>query len=241
MLEQEVRISELERALIRFSDYVGREFNKAYNLHIEVEQEMREFKNEMHLFKDEMHEFKNEMSEFKNEMSEFKNEMSEFKNEMSEFKNEMRERTRGLDRKWGELANKMGTLVEDLVAPSMPAVIRERFGAEPDYLGERIRRRLKDGRYREFDAMAMLEHRLFINSTKSKLYPRDVEELEQTIPEVRLFFPEYKDKVIVGILASLHVDPSVVTFASKNGFMVMAVGDSVMQCMNEKDFMPREW
>jgi hypothetical protein len=31
---------------------------------------------------------------------------------------------------WGELANKMGTLVEDIVAPNIPRIAKRYFGAE---------------------------------------------------------------------------------------------------------------
>jgi chromosome segregation ATPase len=48
--------------------------------------------------------------EFKKEMREFKDEMREFKDEMSNFKRES-------NKQWGALANKMGTIDEDLIAP----------------------------------------------------------------------------------------------------------------------------
>ena len=47
-------------------------------------------------------------------MARFAQEMREFKNDMSEFKDEMRAARRALDKKWGDLANKMGTIIEAL-------------------------------------------------------------------------------------------------------------------------------
>jgi len=32
-----------------------------------------------------------------------------------------------MNKRWGELANKMGTVVEDIVAPSIPRLAREIF------------------------------------------------------------------------------------------------------------------
>ncbi len=32
--------------------------------------------------------------------------------------------------KWGEIANKLGTISEDLVAPSIPRIVGEEFGLE---------------------------------------------------------------------------------------------------------------
>jgi len=40
--------------------------------------------------------------------------------EMRDFKDETRASRREMNRRWGELANKMGTMAEDLVAPSHP-------------------------------------------------------------------------------------------------------------------------
>jgi Sec-independent protein translocase protein TatA len=44
------------------------------------------------------------MKEFKDEM---RNEMGDFKGEMSDFKNESRQANREMNRRWGELANKV--------------------------------------------------------------------------------------------------------------------------------------
>jgi hypothetical protein len=35
-----------------------------------------------------------------------------------------------MDKKWGESANRLGTVAEDIVAPSAPTVARERFGIQ---------------------------------------------------------------------------------------------------------------
>ena len=104
------RVDNLEKTLEEYIRNVG-------NSQMQTEKELREFKGEMLTFKDEMSEFKDEMCEFKDEMCEFKDEMSDFKDEMSAFKEEMREDRKKAFKQWGEIANKMGTLAEDFVAP----------------------------------------------------------------------------------------------------------------------------
>jgi len=70
---------------------------------------------ERHQAAEERHKAAEErMARFAQEMREFKDEMREFKNDMSEFKDEMRAARRALDKKWGDLANKMGTIIEAL-------------------------------------------------------------------------------------------------------------------------------
>jgi hypothetical protein len=45
----------------------------------------------------------------------------------------------------------------------------------------------------------------------------------------------------VGILASLAVDDSVLSYAEKQGFFVLAVGDELMEIKNRPDFEPKRW
>ncbi|MDI6889845.1 MAG: hypothetical protein QMC83_02740 [Thermodesulfovibrionales bacterium] len=72
-----------------------------------------------------------------------------FKDEMKAFKDEMKQINREMNIKWGEMANKLGTIVEDLVAPSIPGIVNEEFGLEVTDLMVRRKKRLEDGRVRE--------------------------------------------------------------------------------------------
>jgi len=209
----EDRVDRLEQALENFITNVGIEFNKLYNSQMRTEAELRELKDEMGTFKDEMR----------------------------AFKEEMRQQNREMNIKWGELANKMGTMAEDLVAPSLPRIVKEEFGLEVTDLTMRRKRKLKDGSSREYDALTIANGYVFLNSTKSTLRPPDVERLIEEIKEFRDIFPEYKKHKIIGILASLYVDESIIKRAEKIGFVVLAVGDQLMEVRNTKGFKPKEW
>lgn len=161
--------------------------------------------------------------------------------ELREFKDEMRQQTREMNIKWGEMAKKLGTVTEDLVAPSIPRIIREEFSLEVEFLGIRMKKRLQDGRVKEYDAVATAGEYVFVDSTKSTLDSEDVKDFIKDIQEFRDFFPEYKEKKIVGITASLFVDESVIRYAEKSGFLVLSVGDKLMEVKNSKGFRPREW
>ena len=69
-------------------------------------------------------------------------ELRAFKEEMREFKEENRRQTRAMNRQWGDLANKLGTLVEDLVYPSLPRIVAQTLGQEILDLGVRRKRRV---------------------------------------------------------------------------------------------------
>ena len=45
----------------------------------------------------------------------------------------------------------------------------------------------------------------------------------------------------MGIFASLAVDDSVLNYSEKQGFLVLAVGDELMEIKNRPDFEPKRW
>ena len=198
-----------------------------------------EFKDEMLAFKDEMREFKDEMLAFKDEMREFKDEMRGFKAEMLVFKDEsVRERQR-MNKQWGDLANRLGTLVEDIVAPSLPRVAAELFGCErPELFALRVKRRF-NGDTREYDALVVCADCVLVNETKSRLHSKHVERLLAKLAELPTVFPEYASKRVVGVLASLYPDPSIVNRATAAGILVMGMGDEAMQVLNPEALSAR--
>lgn len=117
----------------------------------------------------------------------------------------------------------------------------EEFGMEVEFLGIRMKKRLQDGRVKEYDAVAVAGEFVFVDDTESTLDSEDVKDFIKNIQEFRDFFPEYKGKKIVGMMASLFVDESVIKYAEKSGFFVLAVGDKLMEVKNSKGFKPKEW
>jgi len=214
MSDVEERIDDLKQAIQEFVRNVGIEFNKVHNSQLRTEVEMREFKDEMR----------------------------EFKGEMREFKDATHQANRDMNRRWGELANKMGTLVEDLVAPSLGRIIKDLTGQ--DVVDFSVRRKRKhNGQSQEFDPIAITADRhIGLNSTKSSLRSADIDHfIDQELPAFRQFFPEYADYPIVGILASLAVEDSVLNYAERRGLVVLGVGDALMEIKNHPGFTPKYW
>ena len=228
----EHRVDRLEEALEAFTRSVGVEFNKAYNGQVRLQQEMLAFKEEMRVFKDEMQDFKDEMQDFKDEMKDFKDEMKDFKDESLHYREEAERDRKSMNRQWGELANRLGTLVEDIVAPNLPRVARDLLGCpQPDLFGVRMRRRF-NGESREYDALLVCPKFVLINQTKSRLISASVDDLLRVLAEFPQVFPEYADRRFVGVLASLYPDPSIITYATSNGVLVMGMGDETMEVLN---------
>ena len=168
-------------------------------------------------------------------------EVSNLSVEMRLFKDEMKAENLRMNKQWGDLANKMGTMVEDLVFPSISRIVMEKYNLTLERIMVRIKQRLKDGRTKEFDLIAVSEQFVFLNSTKSTLDNRDVKDFIKDIGLFWEFFPEYRNKKLIGLLASLYVDKSVITYAQRNGFIVLGVGIEIMEIKNKPDFKAREW
>ncbi len=184
--------------------------------------EMLEFKNEMRDFKDEMKDFKDEMLEFKNEMKDFKDEMKDFKDEMREFKNEVRREIKESNKQWGNLSNKLGTIVEDIIAPAIVPTLRKYFQCDPEEVAIRIKKRkgnLKD----EFDAIAVCENSVFLFEVKATPKAEYVMEFKDRKTErFRALFPEYRNKELILVFASLRLEDDILNLLTKYGIYGMA-------------------
>ncbi|MDY0223247.1 MAG: hypothetical protein RBR67_19140 [Desulfobacterium sp.] len=181
-----------------------------------------------------------QMTSFKDEMADFKNEMSDFKDEMSDFKNEIRNDTKtlkkDLNKKWGELANKMGTIVEDIVAPGLRGVARQYFGVEEfDLFTPRIRLRNNDrSQIREFDVIAETEDYFFIVETKASPRTEYISAFIKFLPELSTWFPASLEKKLVPIFASLYLSDENIRYLTRNNILAMATSDGGMDIYNKE-------
>ena len=191
----------------------------------------------VNMLSQEMKEFKEEMREFKDEMKEFKDEMKEFKDEMRVFKEETRREQINRNKQWGELANKMGTIVEDIILPAVGPVLEKYFQCEIESILARVKKRNKALNLRsEFDVIATSEEQVFLIETKSS---PNAEYLQQFIEKQDLFrklFPEYSDKKLVLIFSGIRMDPEVVSLCTSKNVYAMAYREwDYMDLLNFKE------
>jgi hypothetical protein len=166
-------------------------------------------------------------------------EMREFKDEMRAFKDESRRERRQMNKQWGDLANRLGTLVEDIVAPNLPRIAVELFSCDqPDLFAVRVVRWLQ-GETREYDAIVVCPEVVLVNETKSRLLESHVGALLEKLADLPRLFPEYADRRAVGILASLYPEPSVIRRATRKGVLVMGMGDETMEVLNPEAAAPK--
>jgi hypothetical protein len=182
------------------------------------------------------------------ELDRLSQEMREFKKEMRAYTADLQATADTMKKQWGELSNRLGTLAEDFVTPSVPRILGtlvkrlEGMDTFPpiDMSTVRLRRRHpKDrGRTQEYDVVALCGDYVLINETKSSLTPEKIQAFVAVMTEARDFFPEYAAYHFIGAIAALDVDESLVRYGQRQGLIVLGLGDDMMEIRNAPDFKP---
>lgn len=165
-----------------------------------------------------------------------------FQAETRSFQAELRAMAVRQDRQWGELANRLGTLTEDIILPGIPTVFRALFGETGRVdLAIRVRRShpVNPGRSEEYDAVVSRRDIVLIAESKSTLRPEHVEEFRDKVARSREFLPETAGKKVVGLLGSFVLDPSLVTAGERQGLIMVGLGTGLLQLLNSPGFVPR--
>jgi len=150
-------------------------------------------------------------------------EMREFKNEMCEFKNEVRQDRKAMNKQWGELANKMGTLTEDIVVPAVRPAIKRYFNQElSDFMVKRKRNIKALNLKGEFDVIAVSDDKVFVVEVKSSPDENYLNEFVKKMDRFVTLFPEYADKQLIPVFAGLRFEPDMTELASSKNVYVLA-------------------
>jgi hypothetical protein len=161
--------------------------------------------------------------------------LKKLEEEITRLGRQWEEERKEMNKRWGDLANKMGTLAEDIVAPNISGIAREYFGCKDlDFFGVRIRKKnTKDAsKVREFDVIAVCDDKVIINETKSNPKIEYINEFINVLKEIYDYFPEYKDKKVIPIFSSLYIPEDLVTYLTKNRIYAMAMKDDTMDLLN---------
>jgi len=175
-----------------------------------------------------------EMKKFKDEMSEFKNEIRE---DTKKFKDEMRQDRKKRNQEWADLAKKMGTIVEDMVVPNVVWIGEKHFKLKDydDFIVRRKRKKPEDrSREKEFDVILVYRDKIILNETKSNPGMEYIKDFIDFIKsgEFYEYFPEYKDKKLLPLFASLYIPEHILKHLSKNNIFAMGIKEDTMDLLN---------
>ena len=163
------------------------------------------------------------------ELQKLSKEMQEFKDEMRAFKDEM-------NKKWGWVINKLGTMVEDLIYPSIGEALRKHFGCEPDKKMIRVEYDCV-----ELDAIAICGKRAFVIEAKSKADSKGyVDEFLEKLSRVKDCVDWLREYEVYGIYASWNMNEETIRYLSESGVYAMVVKGDILTIVNE-GIKPRSW
>ena len=166
--------------------------------------------------------------------------------EMADFKAETRVDRRQMNKRWGEIANRLGAIVEDIVLPNIPRIAREHFGAgELEFLGARIRKRhpAEPDRMREFDVIATWPGAVLLNETKGgAMRPEYLTGFAAFIQSGDFFgfFPEYAGRRLIPVFSALALAESDVRYLSREKIYALTMGEETMEIVNRTEIDPSQ-
>jgi hypothetical protein len=168
-------------------------------------------------------------------LARFEQEMREFKNEMRLFKDEMRASKRELDKKWGDLANKLGTILEDIVAPNLRRLAREHFRLGPlgDFMIRRSRRSPScPNVVTEFDALLIGAEMVILGEAKSSPSLEAADGFAAKVAVFFDFFPEYRGRRLIPVFGSWAMGDPVVERLTQHRIYALRMGEDTMELVN---------
>jgi len=172
------------------------------------------------------------------EIDRLSKEIDRLSKEMEKDRQEARQQRIEMNKRWGEIANKMGTLVEDMVAPNIMGIAKKYFKCKEfeDFMLRRKKRHSKDRtKRREFDILAVCDNLVIINETKSTPRINYIDDFVMALKEFFDYFPEYEGKKLIPVFASLYLEKDVINYLTKNNIYAMAIKEDTMDLLNFED------
>ncbi len=143
-----------------------------------------------------------------------------------------------LARQLGDISNRIGTLVEDIISPSLRRLAGEELGcgALQSFTARAERRHAITGRSREFDAIYAGDRAVLLNESKATARPEYAQKFVEFLQSGEFFqyFPEYKGRPTVPVFSSLYLPESLVAYLTKQGIYAVGMGEEAMEVLNRE-------
>jgi len=137
------------------------------------------------------------------------------------------------------LTGKWSRFVEGLVAPAAIRMFEDR-GIKIEHVSQRVRVR-RNGDEIEIDILGVNNKDVLAVEVKSTLGVEDVKEHIERLGKFRRFFPEYKDKQLLGAVAGIVFEGDSDRFAYKQGLYVIGQTGDTVRILNDEKFEPKRW
>jgi len=246
LAEIKEKVDRLEEALIELAKAQRRTEDKLQDFKDWSQKNIEEIRKEIEEFKEWT---KQNIEGMKKETEEFrewaKQNLERIQRSSDEFKEWTKQNIRELNKKWGELSNKLGTIAEDIVAPALPDIVKKYFGCITihDISVRRTKRKPNDpSKVREFDVIILCDDKVILNQTKATPRSEYAREFAQFVKSGEFFeyFPEYKGKELIPIFSSLNLPVNIVKYLTKRKIYAMAMRGEYMDILNFNEVAERK-
>jgi len=222
MLDLSVRMDDVEVRVDRLEAIFGRFITRTEMLLHEMDRRLTRFEQQA----------EKDREEARKDREESRKDREESRKSREETRQEMR----NLARQLGEISNRQGTLVEDLIAPSLRRMARVELDCgELEFFTVRIEKRhALTGQLREFDALYVGQQAILLNETKATARPQYVAEFVEFLSsgEFWRYFPEYTGRPIVPVFSSLYIPENVLEHLTRQRIYAVGMGKEAMEVLN---------
>ncbi len=161
--------------------------------------------------------------------------MTRFEAEMREFREESRAERREMNRRWGDLANKLGTIIEDILAPNLRRLARDHFHLDPidQFITRWVVRKPGPGRIQtEYDVVVVGPEAVILGEAKSTPTLQDVEKFAAKVATFFEFVPQYAGRRLIPVLGSWAMSDEVVDALTVQRIYALRMGEEAMELAN---------
>ena len=143
------------------------------------------------------------------------------------------------NRQLAGISDRLGSLIEDMVAPNAPRIARTLFeGDEVLTSAIRVKRRHPSdpGLNIELDLLVVGSRHLLVGEAKSKVTVEKAMAFLEKMRSIPEFFPKFSGFTILPLIASVGIESSLVAHLSRLHIYALAFGDETMEILNEGAF-----
>ncbi len=133
-----------------------------------------------------------------------------------------------------DLTGKWSRFVEGLIVPAAERLFKE-WGIEVDKVYQRVKIR-RNGTGMEVDILAINGEYAVLIEAKSTLKIEDIKEHIERLGKFKTFFPEYRDRKVVGAVAGIVIDEGVDRYAYREGMFVIGESGDMVKILNDDNF-----
>jgi len=146
-----------------------------------------------------------------------------------------------LNKKIGDLGNRLGEFVEGLIKPSVVRLFQSRGIDVHAVMRDIEMNNPQLNLAMQIDLLVVNNGSCVLVEVKSNLSIDDVNEHLERMEKFKTLFPVYKDYKVFGAVAGMVLAENVSRYAYKKGFFVIAQQGELAVILNDDKFQPVAW